>query len=210
MALPNSYTIKIGAIQNYFDALLNAEAPQRFSQKFLESIDFKSKNDRLIINILKEMGFLNADAVPTQRYYKFLDKDKSKKVIAEGIRQAYADLFAIDKDAYKLNLEKVESKLKSLYQGSKTSGTIKLIAKTFLALVQSADFSSNLTKEKINENISEDTSIVDSKQKLTEKPKDEKIISFETLQYHINIVLPESREQSVYDAIFKSLKNHLK
>ena len=29
------------------------------------------------------------------------------------------------------------------------------------------------------------------------------------LQYHINIVLPDSRDQAVYDAIFKSLRDHL-
>jgi hypothetical protein len=29
------------------------------------------------------------------------------------------------------------------------------------------------------------------------------------LQYHINIVLPDTRDQGVYDAIFKSLREHL-
>ena len=34
-------------------------------------------------------------------------------------------------------------------------------------------------------------------------------LSIEALQYHINIVLPDTRDQSVYDAIFKSLRDHL-
>jgi hypothetical protein len=34
-------------------------------------------------------------------------------------------------------------------------------------------------------------------------------VSLDSLQYHINIVLPESRDQAVYDAIFKSLRDHL-
>ena len=34
-------------------------------------------------------------------------------------------------------------------------------------------------------------------------------LSMDALQYHINIVLPESRDQAVYDAIFKSLRDHL-
>jgi hypothetical protein len=29
------------------------------------------------------------------------------------------------------------------------------------------------------------------------------------LQYHINIVLPETRDQAVFDAIFKALREHL-
>jgi hypothetical protein len=35
-------------------------------------------------------------------------------------------------------------------------------------------------------------------------------IKLDSLQYHINIVLPESRDQAVYDAIFKSLRDHLR
>ena len=34
-------------------------------------------------------------------------------------------------------------------------------------------------------------------------------LSVDALQYHINIVLPDTRDQSVYDAIFKSLRDHL-
>jgi hypothetical protein len=34
-------------------------------------------------------------------------------------------------------------------------------------------------------------------------------ISVSALQYHVNIVLPDTRDQAVYDAIFKSLREHL-
>lgn len=68
MALPNSYTLKPNAIPGYFDAILDAQAPERFSIKFLENLGFTSTNDRLLIGILKDIGFLNADAVPQQRY----------------------------------------------------------------------------------------------------------------------------------------------
>ena len=34
-------------------------------------------------------------------------------------------------------------------------------------------------------------------------------ITVSGLQYHINIVLPDTRDQAVYDAIFKSLREHL-
>jgi hypothetical protein len=74
MALPNSYTLKRNAIPAYFDALLDAQAPERFSVKFLENLGFTGTNDRLLIGILKELGFLNADAVPQQRYFEFLDR----------------------------------------------------------------------------------------------------------------------------------------
>lgn len=34
-------------------------------------------------------------------------------------------------------------------------------------------------------------------------------VTLESLQYHINIILPDTRDQAVYDAIFKSLRDHL-
>lgn len=114
MALPNSYTIKPGAIPGYFEAILNAEAPDRFSQKFLEGLGFSSSNDRLLIGILKELGFLNADGAPQERYFEFLDRSVSQRVLAEGVREAYSDLFAVNTSAHELNVTDAYNKLRSL------------------------------------------------------------------------------------------------
>lgn len=69
MGLPNSYTQKPGALSSYFDAILDAQPPERFSIRFLENLGFSSTNDRLFIGILKELGFLNSDGAPQQRYF---------------------------------------------------------------------------------------------------------------------------------------------
>jgi hypothetical protein len=60
MALPDSYTFKANAIPAYFDAILDAQPPERFSLKFLENLGFTSTNDRLFIGILKDLGFLKS------------------------------------------------------------------------------------------------------------------------------------------------------
>jgi hypothetical protein len=71
MALPDSYTLKVGAIPAYFDAMLDAQPPERFSVKFIENLGFTSTNDRLFIGILKDLGFLNRDGTPQDRYFQF-------------------------------------------------------------------------------------------------------------------------------------------
>ena len=76
MSLPNSYTVKPSSIAAYFDALLDAQPPERFTNRFLENLGFTSTNDRLLIGILKELGLLNADGAPQQRYFDFLDKTR--------------------------------------------------------------------------------------------------------------------------------------
>lgn len=215
MPLPNSYTLKPGSIPAYFQAMLDAEAPDRFSTRFLERLDFKSTNDRLFINILKELGFIDADGVPTDRYYEFLDRSQSEKIVAEGIKEAYADLFAINKNAHNLPVEDVRNKLRTLYKGSKKDNIINRIASTFTALCEYADFAPRKSERGDSE------SRTSPKQEGAEKKKEKKGekngangdgvrgLGLDSLQYHINIVLPESRDQAVYDAIFKSLRAHL-
>jgi len=206
MPLPDSYTIKTGAVPAYFEAMLGAEAPERYSIKFLENLEFTSSNDRLIIGVLKELGFLNADGVPQDRYYEFLDKSQSWTVLADGIREAYTDLFAINKEANTLDVEGAFNKLRTLYKGDKKDTVIRNIAKTFVALCEVADFSKSKGKPKAKE----------EEKKQPPKPKEEGTkntgnngLSIDGLQYHINIVLPDTRDQAVYDAIFKSLRDHL-
>lgn len=220
MSLPDSYTMKTGAITAYFDAILNAEAPERFSIKFLDGLGFSSSNDRLLIGILKDLGFLNADGKPTSRYYQFLDKGNAPFVLAEGIRDAYSSLFSVNKSANELDADGAYNKLRSLYRGEKKDTVIKHIAKTFVALCANANFSANkkmFTDEGLSEgpdeqdesdasyNISEDTSPPTTQIDAGNKPP----TSFKSLQYHINIVLPDTRDQATYDAIFKSLRDHL-
>lgn len=103
MSLPDSYTLKIGVIPAYFDAIQGAEAPDRFSMRFLANLDFASSNDRVLIGILKDLGFLNTDGVPQERYYQYLDKTQSDQVLAEGIQESYEDLFAVNKEAHSTN-----------------------------------------------------------------------------------------------------------
>ena len=216
MALPDSYTVKPGSITAYFEAILGAEAPQRFSTRFLEGLDFKSTNDRLFVGVLKDLGFIDTDGVPTQRYFDFLDRTQSAKIVAEGIREAYSDLFAVNKEAQKLSVEDVKNKLRTLYKGAKTDSVIGRIASTFVALCEYSDFSnprikpSETEKARVNAQLPPQPKLPlpsgDKEDGLQPIPTS---LTVDALQYHINIVLPESRDQAVYDAIFKSLRDHL-
>lgn len=213
MALPDSYTVKPNSIRDYFEAMLNAEAPERFTQGFLENLEFKSTNDRLFIKILKELAFLDADGVPIDRYFEFLDRSRSERVVAEGIRDAYADLFAVNTNAHELSAAEAKNKLRTLYKGSKKDGVIDRIASTFVALCEYADFSGTAHRDKeLQQVVSEQEGDNEYNDSETVEAKDtfDKGLSLGALQYHFNIVLPASRDQAVYDAIFKSLRDHLR
>jgi hypothetical protein len=190
---------------------LNAEAPERFSHKFLENLGFTSSNDRLLIGLLKDLGFLDADAVPQKRYYEYLDRSQSARVLAECIREGFSDLFAVNVNAHDMNADEIKNKLRTLYAGSKTDVILGRIAKTFEALCSIADFSKH--KPGVKTDIKSE-SPPKPKPLLVEESHQSNIherekIGVSSLQYHINIILPESRDQAVYDAIFKAMREHL-
>jgi len=202
--------MKTGGIPGYFDAIQGAEAPERFSIKFLQDLGFSSSNDRLLIGILKDLGFLNADGVPQERYFQYLDKDNAGYALAEGIREAFGDLFTVNKEAHKLDVDGAYNKLRTLYKGTKKDTVVKLIAKTFVALCEVADFTKHRGKtppkgDQKKPDATKDSNKTDEGKQDTGKAS----VSLDSLQYHVNIVLPESRDQAVYDAIFKSLRDHL-
>ncbi len=131
-------------------------------------------------------------------------------MLADAIREAFSDLFAVNKKANELSAEDVKNKLRTLYTGKKTDNVIDRIASTFSALCEYADFSQPAAEVKPLE---------EDKAKKKEEPQQKKLdrgiqtitgpVSLDSLQYHINIVLPETRDQGVYDAIFRSLREHL-
>jgi hypothetical protein len=215
MTLPDAYTLKVGSIPAYFDAMLDAQPPERFSAKFMEKLGFDTSNDRLFVGILKNLGFVDADGAPTERYYSFLDRSRSKEVVADGIRDAFIDLFAVNVKANEMAAADVKNKLRTLYAGKKTDLVIGHIAKTFNALCQYADFSKPVSYAAKGD--AQPKSQEDGAKTKEESPeRREQPVHFEhdrlsvrALQYHINIVLPETRDQSVFDAIFRSLREHL-
>lgn len=210
MGLPDAYLVTTKNLDAFLNAIQSARAPDKFTNKFLEQLEFTSSNDRLLLKMLKELGFLDDSGIPLDRYHRFLDSSEARRVMAEAVREAYSDLFTVKKDAWKLSEEDVANKLKTLTQGKKSENVIKWMAKTFKTLAEYADWSADATpKEKL-------TTI--QEQPLTEKRNPESHFLEESqeklnikggLHYNIQIHLPESRDPKVYDAIFESMKRHL-
>ena len=206
MALPTSYmTGSFSKIPQYFDTLLTARAPEKFTVKFFADLGFTSSNDRQFINVLKSIGFLDDSGIPTQRYFKFLDQSCSKATVAEGIRGAYSDLFDLNVNAHTMSKSEVEGKFKTLTSGAKAPNTISQMASTFINLCSYADWNapaSHVTEpSNLLENEVPNTPLQPSNPQAITKGFD--------LNYDIHIHLPATRDQAVYDALFASLAKHL-
>jgi len=214
MALISAYLVTTKNVEPFFNSLITAKAPEVFTQKVLESLEFKSTNDRLYISLLKGLGFLDSNGAPTERYFHFLDQTQSKRVLAEAIQEAYGDLFAINTKANELTVAEVKNKFRTLTQGKNSEKVLGLMANTFRALADYAEWVPEAKKtapKKETETKPEPVKGEDAGKKLKEPEDDGESAKLQKAQLHYNIQihLPDSRDQAVYDAIFKSLKKHL-
>jgi hypothetical protein len=211
MALPKAYLTSAKNLPAILNAIQTAKAPPKFTQRFLESLEFKSPSDRLIVGVLKALKFINDDGAPTERYFAYLDQTQAPRVLADGIRDAYADLFQVNINAQTLTTKSdLINKFRTLSQGQLSDAVMDKMATTFTELCKLADFETPPPKKEDGKKDDEKTSDEKTKEKerQAENPR-EKIIRVDGLVYNIQIVLPESRDQAVYDALFRSLREHL-
>lgn len=147
------------------------------------------------------MKFLSSDGTPTQRYHDYRDPSKSARVLGEGLRDAYGDLFLINESLSPSDRKAIEGKFKSTTNS--TDRVAALQAMTFLAFLALADVSGAAAKELDEE--------IEGNDETTEKrfggsAQTPRNID---LRYTIEVHLPPTKEIEVYNAIFKSLRQNL-
>jgi len=131
-------------------------------------------------------------------------------VLAEGIREAYEDLFRVNRSAHEMSAADVKNKMETLSEGSFTDRVLTQMAGTFINLVKEADFSAAPTPD-----AKPDTAPPPIQPDFPPAPSANgqpigTPSPFGSLAYNINIQLPESRDPAVYNAIFKALREHFR
>ncbi|NYI41094.1 DUF5343 domain-containing protein [Demequina lutea] len=210
MSLPNAYLTSFKNTGDILTAMQGAQAPDRFTTKFLEGLGFGSSNDRAMANVLKALQFIDENGVPMRRYHEYLDQTQSAAILAAGIRDAYEDLFRINKNAHQMSTSDVKNKMKTLSEGQFTDRVLTQMAGTFTTLVKSADFSPDAAQaqeRRTQPDAQERDQGPDRMEPISPAGARESRIG--DLVYNINIHLPESRDPAVYNALFKSLREHL-
>ncbi|HEX2160278.1 MAG TPA: DUF5343 domain-containing protein [Thermoleophilaceae bacterium] len=198
-------------VEPLFNALRNAKAPPKFTQRFLEELDFKSTNDRLYINVFKAIGLLSEDGSPTARYFEFMDQTQSRRVLAEALEEAYADLFQVRRDAQNMERQELRGKIKTLTQGQVSDNVVDKMAMTFLALAEQADFDAPRPNQT---EATEEAEISAPDDQRDVPPIDlggssAGAIKLGGFVYNVELHLPDSRDPAVYEALFRALKTHL-
>jgi hypothetical protein len=173
----------------------------------------KSAADRLIIGVLKALGFLTSEGAPTSRYYEFLDQSQARRVLGDGIREAYADLFQINRKAHEMSGPEIKNKLKTLTQGQASDSVLDKMVGTFKALVAQADLDAPLgapTTSPAGPPVAAPAAVTPVPvEGNSPAPRSLRAVELGGLVYNIQLILPADRDKAVYDALFRSLKEHL-
>jgi hypothetical protein len=152
-----------------------------------------------MIPMLKELGFLSPDGKPTSRYHDYRDHSQSKTVMGQALKDAYGDLFLIKEHPTDADRPAIQGKFKSYHNVS--DHVAGIMAKNFYALLKLADLTESppTAQEKVEPKVER------------QEDRDSGVHKFQNagLHYNIQIHLPATKDAEVYNAIFKSLKEHL-
>jgi hypothetical protein len=210
MALTNAYVLPTNRIPDLFEKIRDGQPPERFTMQHLKDWGFNSTNDRPFIGLLKALGFLTSDGRPTPRYSEYRDHTRSRAILGQALKEAYGDLFLIKELPTEADKAAIQGKFKSFHNANDT--TAAPMMRTFMALLPLAD----LPKAGAPISLSKDDDKQPPPAPKRKKGEEEREHEHEGVQfrapglhYNIEIHLPATKDVEVYNAIFKSLREHI-
>lgn len=187
----------------------SAAKPERFNRELVKNLGFGSSSERAIITVLRELGFVGDGAIPTADYDRLRDSMDWKYVLGEKFRELYSDLYALDTNIHNAPDEEVKGAISRIT--GKDEKSVARYFSTFKTLASLAKF-----EPKPTQNTPKKPHEPESATPAIEKPQPVHIPSppqephrEPVFHYNIQIHLPATTDISVYNAIFKSLKENL-
>ena len=204
MAENPPYMHAYGNISKGLKKIQEAATPPRFTQDFLETkLAMKGGSARPLIPFLKRTGFIGSDGVPTELYKRFRNPSEQGRAAAEALRNGYSALYEVNEyihDASEKDLKGVVVQVTGLDAGA---AVVKSVIGAFKSLKEFATFDGE----------DQERSDVEPPVGQADEPQGKDLTrSTPTklgLSYTINLNLPPTSDIAVFDAIFKSLKEHL-
>lgn len=183
--------------------IVDGTAPKKFTIAHLKSIGFKSSNDQGVLPLLKDLRFLSDDGTPLERYHSYRDASRSRAVMAEALRDAYGDLFHINEKPGPADRAAIQGKIKS--ENNVSDRVAQMSTATFYAFLGLADLDAaeDPPPRRDSEEGEGERPDPQSGQRSPNPP------AHIALRYNLEIHLPASKDIAVYNAIFRSLKEHL-
>lgn len=205
MADTYPYVLVNGKFAKLFEAIGNAAKPPRFSHEFLKNIGFGSSNDRAFVSVFRHLGLISENGLPSSLFDEIRDPSRRPYALGRAIKQAYADLFAINTNIHRASDGDIKAAISRVT--GKDAAYVTRAFGTFKALLGLAKFDGAPPVEKPT--VTEEAAVVEEHPRTPPTEVTQPARRDAALHYNIQIHLPATTDVSVYNAIFRSLRDTL-
>ena len=208
------YSTSVGTLENLLEKIKTASVPERVTQDFVSTkLAMKGGTAMACIPFLKKMGFVASDGTPTDLYREFRNPKKSRIAVGKAFRKLYERLYEMNEYLHDAADQDILGLIVECTGGEKDSGATKYTFTTLNMLRKIADFDS-LESRDVEDPTPFRPSVVQilpTSGTSSAAPASDAQVSGKkiSLSYTINLNLPASKDIDVFNAIFKSLKEHI-
>jgi hypothetical protein len=208
LEVPLPYLASPGTVKTAFDRLRNAATPDRVNPDFVNAVlQIKGGTGNTVAPFLKRIGLVASDGAPTELYKRFRNQTTGGAAIASAIKHGYRALGNVNEYFYRLDDKGLLALIVQVTGTEPGSSIAKQILYTLNALKQYADFDALDRERELGPVIQQPQSSSAKSEPSIRKEESEGLAL--NLAYTINLNLPATSDQAVFNAIFKSLKEHL-
>lgn len=206
------YSTAVGTLEKILEKIKSASEPDRFTQDFVSTkLGMKGGTAKACIPFLKKMAMVGSDGAPTEIYREYRNPKKSRVALGKAFRVVYARLYEMNEYVHDADDTEVLGLIVQCTGGEKSSSATKLTLSTFNMLRKHADFDSPAAESEV-EDLSQKPNVIG-----IPRPTHQASVSLPHIQekkginlsYTINLNLPATKDVEVFNAIFKSLKQHI-
>jgi hypothetical protein len=197
------YVVAYGNITKVLNKVKTASTPPRFTQDFLATkLDMKGGSATPVIPYLKRTGFLGSDGVPTELYKRFRNPAQAGAAAAQALKAGYPSLYEANEYIHSASDTELQGIVVQVTGLEAKSRVVKSVVASFRALQAFADFSTE-ADEPVETRSGDDMEALGGGDDQGQLP------GRVNLGYTINLHLPPTSDVAVFNAIFKSLREHL-
>jgi hypothetical protein len=223
------YLVSHTHLKPFLAKIQDVGTPSVVDKKWRTTVGFGSENDARMLPLLEFIGFIDSSGKPLPRWQAYRNTSRAKLVMAQGVREGYADLFHTYPDAY----ARSDSELGDYFRSASGSGsaTINRMITAFRLLCDLADFTSETGAEVAPESPKSPQAMPGAKDAPADPPDatadgtdnfaasnaagasirtvTRTLATGVTLNINIQLTVPDTTDEKVYDNFFAALKKHL-
>ena len=202
------YLIAPGSLKTALERIRAAATPERFTVDFVQStLNMKGGAGKAIPPIFKRIGLVASDGSPTDLDRRFRNQTTGDKALGEAVLIGYRELAAVNESFYKLGEKDLRALIVQVTGIDHDNRVVQAILGTLRVLLGFAKFEEATKIEALPSAPTPPSRAED--EELRPRFSVPMTGIGMNLAYTINLNLPATTDQAVFNAIFRSLKEHL-